>query len=683
MKAPGFPRYLCLAVVLCAVAHWYSRLSADPRTEPLPREAVADFEWFSTLGFPDLRDCLVARVATGRTVAYNGRPPENQYVTAFLLHDDADGRFTVLTPELFTDDFTPTAPDTPEPKRVGFEKKTLAEAADAYLKDLAGSSPDTDAIITRNFRNRTGERAQLFVWAWACWRNGLDERAGRFYAYAAALPKSFYGKTNESADFRYMLEQDLSFSLLNRAKLDLGNKKIPRTRLLETFESIEHNYPQSPFVDYIHGTATLLRQMVAEDAVHDARPQVPLADLPIEQRVAELIFRLRDENWSDDVYAGTAAELAGKEKSPSDQLVAIGLPAVPQLIAALDDHRLSRTIVDDSRFNAMAVSSHPLTVGDCAENTLHRIAGRSFYATQTQTSAQLAQAWWKEVQEKGEKQALIDTVRSGGAHAGDDARFLQQHYPDEALAAIIEGTRNTHEPTTRQDFVNAASGISGDEAVSYLKEEMRVGVDLAERLDAARALGWRGYMDDAMAAMIGEWGKPHPAPPSENGQQPGDDKAFWDARTFEELADFLAATEKVAAIEALGKDLRLRSVQERMHVVMAVNPRLLHTRLSQEAKEKQGRRPDEEAKVNVAAEAILVGELEDTEKVVGMTLGFPGKNVSDPRVCDVAGYELADNFPGKYSFDLTSALPDRDRARIACLNIWRAEHGETRLPLSP
>ena len=684
-------RLLCLS--WCAAILWPTAASAEqtsPSTASLTPAAVADFEWFGTLGFPDVRGCPAGRVSTGETIAYNGHPPENQYVTAFLLHQGDGGRFTVLTPDLFTRDFTATAPGTPEPQRVGFEKKSLADSADAYLKELAGLSTDADGLMSRDFRNRLAERAQVFVWAWACWRNGLDDRAARLYTYAAALPKYFHGQITEPANFHFMLEQDFSYSMLNRAKLDLGDASLPRTRLLETFESIERNYPRSAFADKIRDTVAVLRMMVAEDAAHAARPVVPLANLPLDQRVEELVFRLRDENWHDDVYPGTAADLAGQEKSPSDLLVAIGFPAVPQLIATLNDRRLSRTIIDDSNFGALL--SHVLTMGECAENTLARIAGRDFYPTQSQSSSQLAEAWWKELQRKGEKQALIDAVSQGGADAGSQARLLRAHYPDEVLAAIIQGTKNSNASWTRQQFMFLTSAIPGDGPVPYLEEELHTGLDLAERLTAAKTLGARGHNEEATAAMISEWEKPHPAGPSENFQQPGDEKAFWDGKMFDDLIDFLAGCGRVDAIEALGRDLRHRSVQERMHVVMAINPRGPHRSIGTSAAnepptddgEKDHRQQlDEESKVNAAAEAVLAAELEDTEKYVGLSGSIMAKDYSDPRVCDMAGEILAEHFPSKYVFDLNASLEERDRQRLACLNIWRGEHAGAALPTSP
>ena len=119
---------------------------------------------------------------------------------------------------------------------------------------------------------------------------------------------------------------------------------------------------------------------------------------------------------------------------------------MPQLIEVLGDDRFSRSV----GFHRDNYFSHfVLRVGDCAEAILSRIAHRPFYA-QTSDGAMLkdgqgeatkrkVQEWWSKMQQKGEKQLLVETVASGDEDAAEQAERLVEKYPDAALAALAQG----------------------------------------------------------------------------------------------------------------------------------------------------------------------------------------------------------------------------------------------------
>ena len=149
------------------------------------------------------------------------------------------------------------------------------------------------------------------------------------------------------------------------------------------------DYPGSEYAAKARRTADALRTMVAEDRAHAA---VPPDQLPIKERVDELIFRLRDqqgEQWSDpgscEIFAWpvVAAHKNSPDTSPAGQLSALGTAAVPQLIAALDDPHFARAV---GRWRSYTFSHYVLTVGDCAEQTLEHIAGQRFYQPRTTSS---------------------------------------------------------------------------------------------------------------------------------------------------------------------------------------------------------------------------------------------------------------------------------------------------------
>lgn len=85
--------------------------------------------------------------------------------------------------------------------------------------------------------------------------------------------------------------------------------------------------------------------------------------------------------------------------------------------------------------------------------------------------------------------------------------------------------------------------------------------------------------------------------------------------------------------------------------------------------------------VREAIEDFLTKALRDTDVREGLSGTWNDKRYTDPRVCDIAGHVLNIRWPKKYEFDLTGSLFERDRKRIALLNIWRKEHELAPLPL--
>jgi hypothetical protein len=106
--------------------------------------------------------------------------------------------------------------------------------------------------------------------------------------------------------------------------------------------------------------------------------------MTLEQRVAELIFQLRDQNGHQFSQPGSCdifmdprdgglfgATNEGKPGSPASQLVAIGKPALSQLIDSVDDDRFTRCV----EFHRSFYFSHRvIRVGECCVAIMHRIS---------------------------------------------------------------------------------------------------------------------------------------------------------------------------------------------------------------------------------------------------------------------------------------------------------------------
>ncbi len=370
-----------------------------------------------------------------------------------------------------------------------------------------------------------------------------------------------------------------------RIILDFGDAEVPRTELLTRLELFRKHYPTSRHFERATETAKLLQEMVREDREH----KVPMAfdDLGTDEKVAELIFQLRNQNgqqWSqpgscdiffNDQFVDLSEKLGVKPdakplpRSPAQQLVDIGYDSVPQLIAALDDNRLTRSVGYHRNFY---FSHHVLCVGDCAEQILSRIANRSFYQRRNTNAAMMkdgdsmtvktqVEEWWREFKQKGEKQVLLEGTISGDENSFKQARQLIAKYPADALEAVTQGTANATSPWVRNHLIELSSSL-GEAANAYLKDVMTNAPALENRVTAATQLAKR-EPTVAAEAMIAEWKaitNQEAKSKTKNGRM---------KEGVSSLVEFLASQDSLSAIQALHENLHIHPISSRFEIATA------------------------------------------------------------------------------------------------------------------
>jgi len=618
----------------------------------LSQEAKSDFEWFNRLGFPDVKGCSFVRVATGYW-SKSGDEPQNRYVKAFLLMNNSNS-FTVLDLYLFTGTFTNTVAGKPEYERVGFNELILKDDVDALLETL--DKPHINDDLRRRFGEHITEREEFFALGWACWRNGLNDEAQRLYLQASKMPSTIrQGEAEQNSNFRISLEQDIANSMMWRAVVAFGDTSLSRPQLLAQFPAIVTNYPHSEYLERAKQTAEILTKMIAEDEAHAKVAPTNLNLLPVKERVSELIFQLRDQNGRQSSQPGSCDifdDWQGKTNTAAHQLVNIGYPAVPQLITALDDKTFTRSVGYHRNFY---FSHTVLRVGDCASAILQRITGRALYQRKA------TEIWWGEFQKKGEKQMLIEGTEAGDENAPAQAELLLKRYPAVAADAIIKGARANDQEWTRPRLVGLLAKSDAPQVIEFLKQELQDEPMLGARIAAAYGLR-RHDKARTVTAMIREW---------ENFAG----KKFYESDDLGAVVRFLANSDSPDGVAALEKNLRQHSVSQRMEVIEAVG------------KSGASGYGEETLKPSSATltviEECLVTTLEDIEEQTGTSGSLGNKSFSDPRVCDMAGYFLAERWPERYQFDLSASLKVRDRERLECQNVWRQAHNLSVLPLPP
>lgn len=638
-------------------------------------EAKACFEWFSSLGFPDVKGCQFICVTEKWSDPKGKWPTQQNNKNAFLLTGNQDA-FMVLNFELFRSFHQNPVPSATVRMEASYQPVNLEREASVFLKRIQNLKRDED--LFERLEERISKRAYTFVFAWACWRNGLDDEAEKLYQASKHLR---YGSEEvDENNFQRVLEEEISHAVIWRAVIDFGDPAISRPKLLATFEKFIKNYPHSSHQERAKQTAEMLARMVAEDEAHAKVPSTNLNLLPVEERVRELIFQLRDQHGEQpgqpaecDIFS----DWRSVTNSAAHQLVKIGYPAVPQLIAALEDSTFTRSV---GYWRDFTFSHHVLTVGDCAVDILGRVTGKYFHVANhtagymsadkkvSETHA-AAVAWWAEFQKKGERQTLVEGVEAGDENSASQANRLVGRYPEVAAAALAKGIHAATNGAAGEPFFTAemcaarSANIRGqligifqkfnpEAARTFLQNELHEGND-GSRASAAESLV-QTNREAVIKKMIQEW------------QSSPDYKVEKD-QGWTECARFLASVDSPDAIAAMGQNLEARPLNTRMAIIHNIGEGgTLYGEVQPISKRS--------AATGNAIELLLVTFLEDVGQQLGDSGPRMGRHYRDVRICDMAGYYLNQLWPDRYHFNLSGSPETRDQQRAECRKAWRLAH---------
>jgi hypothetical protein len=666
-----------------------------PLAQLIPLEIRAGTEravaWYDTLGYPDAKGLRYVRVATGRWSQSGNEPRENRFVEGFLVREDT-ASFTVFLCNVssFASGFEVTQPypplatvrfarrtSGPAYQQVGYDVLDFRKVASEVLGRVRQQASSSGRFLLDGYGRPVTHRARIFAFARASLQQGLSDVGAALIDLAANIPIEQSGKA-EPERLLEVLQQQLGDAVLAQSEVDAGDLS-PWAELLKVYAQFERRFTASHQVAYAREEANILRRMIADDADHHPKP---LEQMSAGEQAAEDIYQLRSLKvtfvWiSNNRYPiGVLQNDAQDVITPVHRLVDLGNEAVPQLIEALDDHSLTRSMVPS--FNGTDLP-RVMRVSDFAQHILEFMSGRNFFARRTDdgrlvngTSRQQAEAWWAERQAKGEKQTLIDQIaaRQSGQTA---VRQVVERYPDAALDAINAGIRVAGNDFERGELVALASGLQGDAVMAFLRSKLAPGADVPSQIAAATILFQRGQ-PEAIPAMIEAWRNIQPRLPANQ------------ANAYDEvggLITFLAKSGDAGAIDALGHDLTTAPVDVRLAVVRVFLPWPhsaggFSTGKGVDVRADIANLPGGAA--GAAIERLLIASLDDTERRLGMKGTYDEATFTDPRVCDMAALVLSKRWPTEYAFHWSATAAECDAQIDVIRNTWRLENG---LPPSP
>ncbi|MGV3660157.1 MAG: hypothetical protein ACO1TE_08225 [Prosthecobacter sp.] len=647
-------------------------------------EALQCFQWFSTLGYPDVREARWAEVWRDQhSLSGPGDTPQAHTLTGFIT-GETETTFTVLTLDLTQATLTKSKAGTPVHVQTAFEERPFVPMARQRLDEL-------EHPPARGFGRHDvclGHKAEVFFLAYACWRRGEAGLAARLYAQAEKLEHTYTGGS-VATTMQEALEIDLGHAAMWDAVVRCGGTRLrwrtisfredlePRVSLLEAFRRIVRLFPRCAHLERAKQSVAMLERMVAEDKSHPVLAQAQIDQLPQEQRIAELVWMLRDQNGQQWMQPGTCDVLrsASRDRVPSagHQLVAIGTPAVPALIEALTDERFSRSV----GFGRSSHFSHRiLTVGECAQQILRRISGQNFNrlaATAGELSVedkrlaiqQSAQAWWEKYQQKGKRQVLVDSIAAGDVQPAPLIQQLKAEAPEAVADAVLRGADNARSEGLVRSYIAELDMLKSPAATQRLLKLMQTHPTLIVRLEAAGRLLNQEH-PQALPAILHEWGV-FPAA-DHNGLATG----------FQELVDLLAASGAEQAVRRLVAGWDDRPPYERLEIVEKLGDWLGDPAKEHSFTEVKARPVTPGAKA--AAVELLAHALEDTDMRDGMAGSRGEFEFSSPRICDFALWALHEIDGRTYAFSPRAGRRQHDVERIAAANVWRRAHQQPLLP---
>ena len=215
----------------------------------------------------------------------------------------------------------------------------------------------------------------------------------------------------------------------------LQTKRADRAAVLEVWQATLAANPGSGYEEQLQDMIAQLKIQAGEDALRAKAVAVDPAKLPVEEQIRYYVDRLCETNGEQDSDPGECPVLGwGPRTEFSDALVKIGRPAVPALIALLDDRRLTRCV---GYFRTFDQHPHVLRYQDVAIKCIEAIVDIRFYISS-------GSGFYLSKEKKETHDAVVADVRSWWTGHGMETAVKGQ------IARLEVGTINDRIETLRK-----------------------------------------------------------------------------------------------------------------------------------------------------------------------------------------------------------------------------------------
>lgn len=573
------------------------------------------FEWFEAFG--------VSQYLEKPLVSFGTDAYFESGVTSGFLIEESDQQITVLTPNLAVmrlpkKDGRNYGPIVPASASI---RQTLANTVRYWEQGRRSDQPHDKPIIYTS----SG------VLAWLCHKFGMEKEA----LAVIESDKGFRQRTSppRPASLTYLQnsKNEAVRPLFFAASKRLEQDDLSNSAVLQEFERIRPAFRGTTQAAEVDEAISILHRMIIEERIH-----VPRSG-PLDEQIAEAIWQIP---YQDRKYGNRQKVLVPASESN------LRYSSVPQLIEALDDRRFLRgPWPRDWMGPPVQFSSVYWTpkVCDMAHSMLTQIFDRYFAALgwdgKSEKAKDEATRWYRALIDGGLRVAHLQSVRHGGYEAEKSFDAVVKDYPDAALAALVEGYRNTptNETGLRGFFAQTMARLPGDDALGQVLKICDEAKPQWVRIGALVGLVRRDSAS-ALPRMKREWLR-------------YEKKFKFDYDHSSLVGPLYHAGPEGARI--LAKDLRKQAIFLRSEVLTRFRIRVSSndwpeapTNLSKEYLE--------------VMENLFGSELEDLDECY-----YSIPNMEKPRMCDVAMHQLAALFPGVYSFSPLGSLEPHRKAAIA------------------
>lgn len=656
-------------------------------------EMMADYQWFSGFGYPDIKNmpfirCYPVNINKddGKTGLFDPGDKdedarEERTLGGCFLINESPRFFSTFRIDLEHAELNKTA--TNEDAWIFKTEPADLRARMKYeLRKFHENNRDP-RFFTCGLNLET--RAHYFTFGWMCARKGLDDLSARFYAIARSFSKTMMG--HERWSFRQLVESELGDFELSKVVSGFGDPRIKRPELLARLRRVSERFSHAQCLDDVKNLSNELERMIAEDSAHPARTEDEIAKLSPAEQVKEWLFRLRDQNGRQfmspgeaDVFFTERFGLTGEDQSSAaHRLLQLADIAVPALISTLNDSRPTRTV---GIMRGRASGRDITTIGKAALQILDRIADRSFeqncqidgdtpQAVKAEKINHVVQTWWSNRQSKGMVAELSDVTALGVVNSVRTGEKLLKDFPHEAAAPILTGATNAKDSSTRGNMIDLVARLEDTRAADFLLREVRAGPFTFTRAEAGHELAKLGHLE-GINVLAELWRSSARATNCDDGRK--------------YLIHVLAEANSPEAILALADGLRKRSPAVRSMVMEAMALRdYFDVNMHGDYVLRCSFRPAGMLKPSsetwVAMEALLASEIDDTDYFKSAS-SFDGHHRIDPNLIgDEATALLAARWPDRYSFNMGASYAEREKQRAICMNVWRKSLRQQPLPL--